>query len=53
MLNNKGNYQMQYYINAREWEVIFEKLRTIKSIHTENELATRTFVEGLWYSKSS
>lgn len=40
---------MQYYIKEREWEVIFEKLQTIKRLHVRNELSLRRFLEGVWY----
>jgi len=40
---------MEYYIKEREWEVIFEKLQTIKGIHVKNESNTRKFIEAVWY----
>lgn len=44
---------MQYYIKEREWEVIFEKLQTIKGLHVKQELLLCKFIEGVWYISRS
>jgi transposase len=44
---------MQYHIKEREWEVIFDKLQTIKGIHVRQESLLRKFIEGVWYISRS
>lgn len=40
---------MEYYIEKRKWEQIFEFLKEIKGIHSKNEKRLRIFMEAVWY----
>lgn len=39
---------MQYYIKAKDWEVIYQNLRQEKGLHTKTEEKLRLFYEAIW-----
>jgi transposase len=45
----KETTTMQYYIEEKDWEQIYQFLRTEKGIHTRQEASLRRFIEGIWY----
>lgn len=44
---------MNYYIKDKIWKVIYEQLKTEKSLHTKNEGKMRLFYEAIWYMARS
>lgn len=45
----KGTTTMKYYINEKDWEVIYNNLNQEKGLHTNDKKKLRLFYEAIWY----